>query len=394
MTAPSALPVDYIDTDAALIEACARWQHCPALALDTEFERVRTFSPILALVQVCDGARISLIDAPAIKNWTAFAALLSAAGIEKIMHAAGEDIEAFDVAVGAVPAPLFDTQAAMAFLQDKSSLGYAPMVQQFFALTLSKDAARTDWLARPLSEEQLRYAAADVLYLLPIWAHLKPQLQQQERLLWLVEDGLAQVRKVREPEPVQSAWRRVKQGFLLRGAALCVARELYALRDQLARAGNQPRSFIMRDEALFTLCEKMPRTWNELAALNVLHPRILRTDGRAILDSIERAVSLPREQWPAPITRLIDIPAAKAANAAFALAVSATAKQENLAAEWLLSKRQQELLIMAAIENTPAPASWYGWRARLLVGRLREILAQQNIAEPAYLAQHALVHTP
>lgn len=381
-----ALPVDWIGDDTALALACARWQNCTELALDTEFERVKTYHPILALVQVCDGERIALIDAPAIADWSAFAALMQNAGIEKIMHAAGEDVETIFMTMGAAVAPLYDTQSALALLNWGLSLGLAAMVQQYCAVSLSKEASRTDWLQRPLSDEQRIYAAADVQYLLPIWQVLRQHLNDVGRMTWLAEDGAAQVNKVLYPEPPGSAWRRLKQGFNLRGVQLAIARELFVLRETLARARNVPKTFIFRDETLLSLCEKAPRNWNALTALELLHPRALRVDGRAILDAIEVATNLKSGDWPAPIKRLIELPHAKSALQKLEVAVTRIAAENHLAAEWLLSKRQQELIILGAVDGSAyAPASWSGWRKRLLQEAVKNSLLSETIAVPDWL---------
>ncbi len=50
------------------------------------------------------------------------------------------------------------------------SWGFASMVEEYSGVTLDKSESRTDWLARPLTERQCEYAAADVWYLLPITA--------------------------------------------------------------------------------------------------------------------------------------------------------------------------------------------------------------------------------
>ena len=52
------------------------------------------------------------------------------------------------------------------------SWGFASMVEEYSGVTLDKSESRTDWLARPLTERQCEYAAADVWYLLPITAKL------------------------------------------------------------------------------------------------------------------------------------------------------------------------------------------------------------------------------
>ncbi len=383
--APVAFPVVHINDDLALATACARWQQLPAIALDTEFERVKTFWPKLALIQLCDGEQIALIDPLAIQNWAPFAALLRAPTVTKVMHAAGEDLEAFVGGCDAAPTPLFDTQTALALLGKGASLGYGAMVQQFFGVVLSKDMARTDWLMRPLSDEQLVYAAADVQYLLPIWQQTAAELKVRGLDGWHQEDGEQAVSRVGESEPAALLYRKLKAAFVLRGAQLAVARELCAWREQEARQNNLPRGHLVKDEGLLLLAQKSPRNWPALAALEVLHPRTLRLHGSAILAVIERALALPASDWPPPVRRLIDLPNGRTAHDALVAAVASFAEQKAIPPETLFSRRALETLLLAVADAVPtAPPFWQGWRRNALQSAFAEVLGTAGFALPGW----------
>ena len=92
--------------------------------------------------------------------------------ITKFLHAGSEDLEVFLNVFGELPQPLIDTQILAAFCGRPMSWGFASMVEEYSGVTLDKSESRTDWLARPLTERQCEYAAADVWYLLPITAKL------------------------------------------------------------------------------------------------------------------------------------------------------------------------------------------------------------------------------
>src|SRR5262245_43350869 len=113
-----------IGDDAALAACCQRWSSCAALALDTEFMRVSTFYPKLALIQVADGSSITLIDPLRINDWSAFAALLTNPAITKIMHSCSEDMLVFHTFMKVLPTPVFDTQIATALLNEGVGISY------------------------------------------------------------------------------------------------------------------------------------------------------------------------------------------------------------------------------------------------------------------------------
>ncbi|NQD38843.1 ribonuclease D [Permianibacter sp. IMCC34836] len=383
MTAPVAFPVVTISDDLALATACARWRTCPAIALDTEFERVRTFWPKLALIQLCDGEYVALIDPLTISNWTPFAELLRDPNVVKVMHAAGEDLEAFLGGCGEVPAPLFDTQTALALIGKGVSLGYGAAVQLYFGITLAKDMARTDWLMRPLSDDQLRYAVADVTYLLPIWQDCAQALQQRQLADWHREDSEFAARRLQQQEPAEFLYRKLKAAFVLRGQQLAVARELCAWRETEARNHNIPRGHLLKDESLLLVAQKMPRNWPALSVLETLHPRALRVHGQAILNAVERGLNCPQAQWPAPVRRLLDVPNGKAAQDAMVAAVAAFASTRGIPAELVFSRRVLENLLLAIVDGQPyPPPMWQGWRRAAVQSALASELTSFGIALP------------
>ena len=86
----------------------------------------------------------------------------------KLMHSPSEDLVAFQHSCGALPAPLFDTQAAAALCGMGAGLSYQKLVHAITGVELAKGETRSDWLRRPLSPAQLDYAADDVLSLIHI----------------------------------------------------------------------------------------------------------------------------------------------------------------------------------------------------------------------------------
>ncbi|EAY6313959.1 ribonuclease D, partial [Salmonella enterica] len=89
-----------IETDDALASLCEAVRACPAIALDTEFVRTRTYYPQLGLIQLFDGANVALIDPLGISDWSPLKAVLRDTEITKFLHAGSEDLEVFLNAFG------------------------------------------------------------------------------------------------------------------------------------------------------------------------------------------------------------------------------------------------------------------------------------------------------
>ena len=182
--------------DVSLAQHCAAWQQLPFVALDTEFMRVDTFYPIAGLLQVGDGERAYLIDPLLIRDWQPFAALLENPALLKVLHACSEDLEVLLRLTGSLPAPLFDTQLAAAYLNLGFSMGYSRLVQAVLGIELPKGETRSDWLQRPLSETQVSYAAEDAVHLAEVYRQLAPQLSA-EKTAAVLEDGAELISNMR-----------------------------------------------------------------------------------------------------------------------------------------------------------------------------------------------------
>ena len=169
------------------------------LGLDTEFIRTQTFFAELGLVQLASGDQISLVDPLVPELIPGLAALIADPNRVKIVHSASEDLEVIAHALSVVPAPLFDTQIAAVLCGYEQPPSYQKLVARELAITLDKQATRTDWLKRPLDAEQLRYTAEDVLHLEALYQRLDERLESLGRRGWMVEECQRALEKSRQP---------------------------------------------------------------------------------------------------------------------------------------------------------------------------------------------------
>jgi ribonuclease D len=245
------VPASLLVTDPAqLTDATASFAGLPAIALDTEFMRERTYYARLCLLQLAGRGRIALVDPLAITDLSPVAALLGDTAQVKILHAARQDLEVLYPLLGGVAAPVFDTQIAAALLGHPAQMGYGELVAKITGIVLTKGHARTDWARRPLSPEQLHYAADDVRHLETLRDELGTRLDALGRLPWLQEDCRAlqdPALYVTEPE---RAWQRFKGADRLVPQERAALRALAAWREARAMRRNLPRGWILTDETL------------------------------------------------------------------------------------------------------------------------------------------------
>ena len=142
-----------IDTADALTVFAASIANAPALALDTEFMREKTYRADLCLLQIADADSAVCVDPLAVPDLGALVPVLASPGCMKVMHAARQDLEVLLPAVGLVR-PVFDTQIAAGLAGFPAQIGYAELTRRLLGVELDKAHTRTDWARRPLSADQ------------------------------------------------------------------------------------------------------------------------------------------------------------------------------------------------------------------------------------------------
>lgn len=368
------IQINWICSDAELAERCKYWNTLAFIALDTEFIRVDTFYPIAGLLQISDGENTYLLDPLLINNWQPLAQLFNNPQVVKVLHACGEDLEVFSLLVGALPAPMFDTQLAAGYLNIGFSMGYSRLVEQLLDIELPKGETRSDWLQRPLTELQVLYAAQDTAYLVDVYQALAQQLTEQ-KYAWVLEDGAALVASYeQEPDPYEF-WRTVKLAWKLTPQQLAVLRELAAWRELQARARDVPRNRIIRESTLWALANEQPRDMTHLAQLEDMHPRILRKEGATLLSLIKQAKGLPEQDWPPALPEPLPVEATKLLKRLRKIGQDLGGKLD-IAPEMMLRKKILEELLRSGYPSGPytLPESLQGWRRELLGESLLQCL--------------------
>lgn len=351
--------------------------------MDTEFMRVSTFYPEIGLLQLADATSITLIDPLGITDWSPFKALMINPAITKILHSCSEDMLVFLTFLQVLPTPLFDTQIAAALLNEGSSLSYQAMVKQRYGVEVPKTETRSDWLQRPLTPEQLDYAALDVAFLVQCWQAQRAALQSQGRSEWMQEECNRMLDNYRTESSgdYSDYYLNFKSGWQLRPHALLALQKLACWREQRARKRNKPRNWILKDSALFNIAASMITDKNRLAAVEEVNDNFVRHEGDAVIALVQQAATAteadcpPRQ--PQPLTnsqkqllrRMQDL-------------VESRARELGIPPE-LLGRKRVLLPLLYAVLQTPAgqsldeaavPAELTGWRRQQILQPLLQLL--------------------
>lgn len=287
----------YISTYEELSAFCERAARFNAIAVDTEFLRERTYHPRLCLVQVATPDECVVIDVIAIDNLAPLAILMRDEGTVKVFHACSQDMEVLNYTLGALPAPIFDTQIAAAFLGERMQTSYNGMVHAFCGVTLPKSESLTDWSRRPLTPEQIEYALDDVRYLINAYDVIMERLDESGRASWVLDEIRPLTDRSHYVVDRRVAFKRVKRVNSLTRRQLAVARELAAWREARAEYSNIPRKWLMSDEVLIALSKRPPHDAASLRRVRGTE-QLSDADVAGALSVIARGESCPADKYP------------------------------------------------------------------------------------------------
>jgi ribonuclease D len=278
------------------------------------------------------------------------------------------------------PQPLFDTQVAAAFLGDGPSLGYAALAKALLDVYIDKGESRTNWMARPLTDKQLDYAAKDVLYLKPLYEKLKARLQEQGLYDFVTQEGSLAVAKRNQEKPVEDIYLDIKGSWRLMPNELAVLQNIASWRLREAQRRDLALNFVVKEANLVTIAKNRPQNLNQLRQLPGILPQEVRYHGNAILDSVAKADELSTDEWPMRIVRLVDFPGYKKAYKQIKGIIEEVARQVNIPAEAIASKRQVNQLLSwqwklddEARQTAFKPDLLQGWRHDIVGEQLLQL---------------------
>jgi len=269
------------------------------LALDTEGDSLHHYPERLALVQLASASGdVWLLDPLAVDDLSPLARVFAEPGITTVLHAGDNDLTHLKRRYGFRFVSLFDTAVAARFL-GAPALGLDVLLDRYLGARLPPSRQKDDWSVRPLTAAQLDYAAADVVHLLPLKSRLVDELKRSGRLAWVDEEcATLAAQPVAERVEDPHAFARLKGARELPPRGLAVARELYALRERLARAHDRPPFKILSEETLVRLAGAAPGDREALAQVSGCTPKVIARWGDAILEAVARALVRPADELP------------------------------------------------------------------------------------------------
>jgi ribonuclease D len=348
-----------ITTTAELAVFCTKLKGQPFVAVDTEFMRETTYWPKLCLIQAAAGSAEACIDPLAEGiDLEPFLEIMRDETILKVFHAARQDVEIFNN-LNAMPRPLFDTQVAGMAAGFGEQIAYDALVRQMLKIELDKSSRFTDWARRPLSDNQLTYALADVTHLAALYPILRERLEKDGRIAW-VTDEMANLTDpaIYDVEP-ENAWKRLRPRKHT-AKYMAVYKSVAAWRERTAQSRDQPRGRILKDEAIDEVATQAPTDADQLDRLRTVPKGFsgsrIWTD---LLAAIPEALKDP-EAYALVIerTRTAPSPAAGAVVELLKVLLKARAEEAGVASKLIATVSDLELIANDDEADTSALKGW------------------------------------
>ena len=349
-----------ITTTAELETFCAKVRGRDFVAVDTEFMRETTYWPKLCLIQAATPDAEAVIDPLADGiDLSPFLEILRDASITKVFHAARQDVEIFNN-LNAMPASLFDTQVAAMAAGYGEQIAYDALVRNMLKIELDKSSRFTDWARRPLTDNQLTYALADVTHLAALYPRLRARLETEGRLAWVADEMTSLCDPALYDVSPENAWRRLKPRKQT-ARYLSVYRAVAAWRERTAQLRDQPRSRILKDDAIDELASQAPTDAGQMERLRSVPKGFAGSRfGPELLDTIREALRDPEASAPVvEKTRAPHNPAAGAVVELLKVLLKARAEDAGVASKLIATVSDLEQI---AQDDNAEPPALSGWR--------------------------------
>lgn len=293
-----AVDITWVRKQNELDKVIADLATCGRVALDTEFIKRDTYYPRLALVQLNTGRHVYLLDAPELQLdelWEALRQVDVA-----IWHACGEDLGIFYLLSGCPPLTnIFDTQIALSYLTGQLQMGYQQALADQLDMHIDKEHSQSDWLQRPLTDEQEQYAIDDVRYLPALYLSIEHALKSQGLYEYVWADCQLYASDLYDLQHVEDeAMYLTMADYRYNSQQMAILKGVATWREELARATNQPRTFIIKKQAVREIVTEKPNSMRELAHKTTMHRSMLRLYGEELLKIIRNAKNLSPAEHP------------------------------------------------------------------------------------------------
>ena len=297
MNATDDIGYNIIESSSQLTQFVSQIENETAIGVDVEADSMYHFKEKVCLIQMATANINVVIDPLVIKDLSALKPIFKRSDILKIFHGADYDVRSLYRDFKFKINNMFDTELASRFLGFPET-GLDAVLKKKFAVTLDKKFQRKDWSRRPLPREMIAYAAEDARYLLPLAQDLTTELKDKGRFSWVHEECeiLSKVRP--NTNGVDPLFVNFKGAGKLDPRSLAILEALLQCRREIARKKDRPLFRIIGARPLLDLAETKPTDMKQLEKTRALSPKQVGMYGRLVLEAINSALIIPKNDLP------------------------------------------------------------------------------------------------
>ena len=282
--------VQWIDDPLELERVADVLGDAEVIGVDTEQDSYFAYATKVCVLQIGALGREWVVDTLAIRDFSCLDPVFRDDRVTKVFHAGENDVDLLRRQCGLEFFGLFDTMSAASILGYRKT-GLAGLLEEHFGVVLEKKFQRSDWRKRPLSREQIEYAALDVRHLEDLMDKLEEELDEKGRLAEAASDFDRVARVVHEQRPFDADdyW-RISGARDLDARGRAVLRAVYEVRESIARDEDRALFRVCGDHVLVEVARRKPRDVASLRRLRGFPERLGTRYGDDFVDAILAAV--------------------------------------------------------------------------------------------------------
>ena len=283
MTNLSPTSLHLIQTDAARTHLISTLEKEDVLCVDTEFHSENRYTPKLMLLQIADLRQNTWIVDPLQIDITPLAAILKKKPL--ILHGCTEDVRILQRRLFFTPTAIFDTQIAAALLGIYYPTSLNGIIKACFGIQDPQQQTLSDWSKRPLSEQQLSYAAYDVSCLGPLFLYFQDKLKHRQQQVQTICSEF--VHNALHPN-LEKEWLQWGVTKTLSQTAINILHELLLWREKQAQQQNKPSNYILPKRIAIDIAKRHPKTIPELRQNRRMNGVLIKKHGNALIQCVQK----------------------------------------------------------------------------------------------------------